>query len=143
MNPIMISMLWRGNTDLNERSRHGLIQFKRRTDHFSFGSQSRNQRRFYESDEADGFDLANAVMLAKKDLFPGEDKGKVIVVKNDDGSYLTLNNKILAIDNIDDRNIDNIAIVAKKWYDSALKKIELLKEAPVGSLPEEEVSGEE
>lgn len=98
---------------------------------------------FYESDEADGFDLANAVMLAKKDLFPGEDKGKVIVVKNDDGSYLTLNNKILAINNIDDRNIDNIAIVAKKWYDSALKKIELLKEAPVGSLPEEEVSGEE
>ena len=110
--------------------------------------EAEDDSEFYESGEADGFDLANAVILTKKDLFPGEDKGKVMVVKNDDGSYLTLNNKILAINNIDDRDINNVAIVAKKWYDSALKKIELLKEAPVGSLVvpiseevEEEASG--
>jgi hypothetical protein len=98
---------------------------------------------FYESEEADGLDLANAVTLSKKDLFPNEKNGKIIVIKNDDGSYLTLNNKILAIDHIDDRNIKDIAVVAKDWYEDALEKIELLKEAPVGSLPEEEEVVEE
>jgi hypothetical protein len=99
-----------------------------------------------EDEEVTGLDLANAVMVSKKDLFPEEESnGKVIIVKNDNGTYLTLNNKILAIDHIDDRNIKDIVIVAKDWYEGALEKIEMLKEAPVGSLPEEEeeASGEE
>lgn len=101
----------------------------------------------YDSAEADGLDLANAVILSKKDLFPNEKVGDVIVVKNDDGTYLTLNNKILAINRIDDRDTKDIIIVSKEWYDDVVEKIKMLKEAPVGSLPEEEVeeeaSGEE
>ena len=97
----------------------------------------------YESDKATKLDLANAVTMSKKDLFPKEDVGTIIVVKNDDGSYLTLNDKILAIDHIDDRDVDDIAIVAKDWYEDALEKIKMLKEAPVGSLPEEEEEVEE
>jgi hypothetical protein len=100
---------------------------------------------FYDSEKSKGLDLAKGFVMSKKDLFPNESFGKIIVVKNDDGTYLTLNNRILAIDTIDDRDLDNLAVVSKDWYENAVEKIELLKEAPVGSLPEEdeEVPGEE
>ena len=89
--------------------------------------------------------MINPKIISKKDLFPNESFGKIIVVKNDDGTYLTLNNRILAINIIDDRDLDDLAVVSKDWYENAVEKIELLKEAPVGSLPEEdeEVPGEE
>lgn len=84
----------------------------------------------------DDLDLANAVTLSKKDLFPDYDNGKIIVVKNDDGSYLKLNGRILAIDHIDDRRLDDISYVANDWYDEVTSKT--IKEAPVGSLPEDD-----
>jgi hypothetical protein len=84
-----------------------------------------------------------AITDTKKNHFPTESIGNIIVVKNDDDTYLTLNNKIIAITSIDDRDVNDIEIVSKDWYDSVKEKIELLKEAPVGSLPEEEDSGEE
>lgn len=72
-----------------------------------------------DSGEADGFDFANAETVAKKDLFPQESKGRVIVIKNDNGTYLTINGKIIAIDHIDNRNINDIAIVPQEWYNDA------------------------
>ena len=105
-----------------------------------------------EEEEATGLDLANSIIVSKKDLFPGEDLGDVIVVKNDDGSFLTLDGKILAIDHIDDKNISDVEIVAKDWYENAVEKINSIKETPVGVMPasedeeeevEEEESGEE
>lgn len=102
--------------------------------------------------EPTGIDLAKAVVVSKKDLFPDEELGKVITVKNDDGSFLVLDDKILAIEYVDDRKLDDIAIVAKDWYEEAVEKINSIKEAPVGVMPaseeeeevvEEEESGEE
>lgn len=106
-------------------------------------NESEDEEEFDESAEAVGLDLADGVILSKKDLFPKEKNGKILVVKNDDGSYLTINDKIIAIDNIDDRKLDNITIVAKDWYENAVEKIESIKEAPVGSLPEEEIIEDE
>ena len=103
----------------------------------------------YDSVNAKGLDLANAIIVSKKDLFPKEKNGKVMVVKNDNGTYLTLNEKILAIHNIDGRSIQDVTIVPNEWYEDAMAKIEAMKEAPVGALPEEEevedeeASGEE
>jgi hypothetical protein len=96
-----------------------------------------------KSGNAEGFNYVTAITDTKKNHFPTESVGNIIVVKNDDDTYLTLNNKIIAITSIDDRDVNDIEIVSKDWYDSVKEKIELLKEAPVGSLPEEEDSGEE
>jgi hypothetical protein len=104
---------------------------------------------FYASDDAEGLELVGAEIIAKKDLFPSEKKGKVIVIKNNDGKYLTINAGIVAIDKIDERNVKDITIVPKDWYEDAIEIIDQVKKAPVGSLPEdeeveeEEVSGEE
>ena len=104
---------------------------------------------FYASDDAEGLELVDAEIIAKKDLFPSEKKGKVIVIKNNDGKYLTINAGIVAIDKIDERNVRDITIVPKDWYEDAIEIIDQVKKAPVGSLPEdeeveeEEVSGEE
>ena len=93
--------------------------------------------------------MVGAEIIAKKDLFPSEKKGKVIVIKNNDGKYLTINAGIVAIDKIDERNVKDITIVPKDWYEDAIEIIDQVKKAPVGSLPEdeeveeEEVSGEE
>ena len=104
---------------------------------------------FYDSDDAEGLELVGAEIIAKKDLFPSEKKGKVIVIKNNDEKYLTINAGIVAIDKIDERNVKDITIVPKDWYEDAIEIIDQVKKAPVGSLPEdeeveeEEVSGEE
>jgi hypothetical protein len=97
----------------------------------------------YDSVNATGLDLANAIIVSKKDLFSKEKNGKVMVVKNDNGTYLTLNNKVLAIDHIDGRPLQSITVVPNEWYEDAMAKIEAMKEAPVGALPEEESEDEE
>lgn len=97
----------------------------------------------YDSVNAKGLDLANAIIVSKKDLFPKEKNGKVMVVKNENGTYLTLNDKILAIHNIDGRSIQDVTIVPNEWYEDAMSKIESMKEAPVGALPEEEETEDE
>lgn len=77
----------------------------------------------YEDDYEDvtGLDLANAEIISKKDVFSNEKPGKILVVKNDDGSYLTLDDKILAVDHISGRKLDEITIVPKDWYDKLSK----------------------
>ena len=103
---------------------------------------------FYDSGNAKGLELVKAEIVSKKDLFPSEKKGKIIAIKNDDGKYLTINNAIISIDKIDDRNVKDISIVPKDWYEEAQEIIDSVKKAPTGSLPEEEIieqeaSGEE
>ncbi len=97
----------------------------------------------YNSENADGYKLVNSEVISKKDLFPNEKKGKVIVIKNDDGTYLTINSKVIAIDTIDNRDVKDITIVPKKWYDDAMEIIDNVKKAPTGSVPEENVEEEE
>lgn len=117
--------------------------------------ESCTEENLYDSPSAEGLKLVSAEVVAKKDLFPSEKKGKVIVIKNDDGKYLTINAGIIAIDKIDERNVKDITIVPKDWYDDAQEIIDQVKkEPPVGALPngittipeeveEEEASGEE
>ena len=88
------------------------------------------------------------IITSKKNLFTDEKLGNVVVVRNDDGSYLTVDNKIVAIDHIDGRDVNEIVVVAKGWYEDALEKINSIKETPVGVIPvpndtDEEDSGEE
>ena len=105
---------------------------------------------YYDSEYANGFELVNAEIISKKDIFPDEKKGKVIVIKNNEGKYLTINDNVIAIDKIDERNVKDITVVPKDWYEDAQEIIDNVKKAPVGSLVvpiseevEEEASGEE
>lgn len=87
--------------------------------------------------EPTGIDLSKAEIVSKKDLFSNESTGKVIVVKNDDASYLTIENKILAIDHISGRKLDEITIVPKDWYDNAKEALDKLKDEAVEASEEE------
>lgn len=99
---------------------------------------------FYDSENADGLDLVRAEFVSKKDLFPSDEKkGKIIAIKNDNGKYLTINGKIVAIDNIDDRNVRDITVVPKDWYNDTMEILDNIKKAPTGAIPEEEISDEE
>lgn len=100
-------------------------------------------KNYYDSEHANGFELVNAEIISKKDIFPEEKKGKIIVIKNNEGKYLTINANVIAIDKIDERSVKDITIVPKDWYEEAQDIIDQVKKAPVGSLPEDEVEEEE
>lgn len=90
----------------------------------------------YVSEEATEFDIVDGYIINKKDLFNDAEPGKVVVIRNDDGKYLTINGKIIGINNIDHRGIKDVAIVPKEWYKDAMKRLEPIKQAaPVGALP--------
>ena len=103
---------------------------------------------FYDSDKADGFDLVRAEIMKKRSIISTENEDQVIVIKNDNGTYLTINNKVIAIDHIDEREVKDSKIVPADWYEEAMGILDQYKEAPTGSVPEEddedeEASGEE
>ena len=98
---------------------------------------------YFDSEHAEGFDFVNAETVSKKDLFSSEKKGKAIVIKNDNGNYLTIEGKIIGIDCIDDRNVKDITIVPKDWYEDTMEILDNVKKAPTGAVPEEEIEEEE
>ena len=98
---------------------------------------------YFDSEHAEGFDFVNAETVSKKDLFSSEKKGKAIVIKNDNGNYLTIDGKIIGIDCIDDRNVKDITIVPKDWYNDTMEILDNVKKAPTGAVPEEEIEEEE
>lgn len=53
-----------------------------------------------------------------KDLQPN----KVLTLVNEDGEYVSLNGNIVAIDMIDDRSVQSIAIVSKHWLDNMMEE---------------------
>lgn len=83
-----------------------------------------------KSDDSDdkitGFTHTAAVTVNIKDLFPAAPSQKVIIPINKDGNYTSIGGKLIAIDKIDDRDLDHLSIVSSDWL--AAKEDELAAE---------------
>ena len=77
-------------------------------------------------DKITGFTHTAAVTVNIKDLFPAAPSQKVIVPINKDGNYTSIDGKLIAIDKIDDRDLDHLSIVSSDWL--AAKEDELSEE---------------
>lgn len=73
-----------------------------------------------------GFTHTAAATVNIKDLFPAAPSQKVIVPINKDGNYTSIDGKLIAIDKIDDRDLDHLSIVSSDWL--AVKEDELNEE---------------
>ena len=140
--PVKLSEDINGTIDVNEIS--NIIGIN----DYSDETVADDDEEFYDSDEADGFDLVRAEIMKKRSLIASENEDQVIVIKNDNGTYLTINNKIIAIDRIDEKDVNDSKLVPSDWYEDAMVILDQYKEAPTGSVPEEsdedeEASGEE
>ena len=93
---------------------------------------------FFCSELAEAVDEYDGVIINKKDIFDDEEAGKVLVIRNDNGKYLTLNHKVIAINKIDERMVKDITIVPKEWYKEAMNMLDNIKQAPTGVFPENE-----
>lgn len=99
---------------------------------------------YFASESATGYLIVDGSIINKKDLFENADSDKVVVIKNKNGKYLTIDGSIVAIDKIDLRNIRDITIVPKEWYKDTMKILDSVKQAPVGAVAEtSEISDEE
>lgn len=68
------------------------------------------------------FDYFAAKVINVNDINKDLQPNKVITLINDDGEYVSLNGNIVAIDMIDDRSVQSIAIVSKHWLDNMMEE---------------------
>lgn len=76
-------------------------------------------------------------------IFPSQKSQDVIVIVDQDGNYLSRGNEIIAVDILDDRSVNESAVVSKEWLDSANEILDSEVSSdniPVGAIP---VNGEE
>ena len=69
-----------------------------------------------------GIKYCAAKVVNIKDIMADQENGKVIVIINEQGNYASESNKIIAIDTIDDKSVDNLAIVSSSWLDNVVVK---------------------
>jgi len=93
----------------------------------------------------DSFRMFAAETINIKDLFPDERRKNVFAIKGPDGDYITIGNaELLAIDKLDNRAVNNLAVVPKSWYNVVTEKLgnieeqNNVKEAPLGVNPPNE-----
>jgi hypothetical protein len=83
----------------------------------------------------------DAELIDIKNLFPDLQPRNVIVIKNLDGDYVTIDNgTIIAINTINNQNVDALTIVSNKYLNELKKAANIdseddKKPAPVGALP--------
>ena len=83
----------------------------------------------------------DAELIDIKNLFPDLQPRNVIVIKNLDGDYVTINNgTIMAVSTINNQNVDALTVVSNKYLNELKKAANIdseddKKPAPVGALP--------
>lgn len=83
----------------------------------------------------------DAELIDIKNLFPNLQPRNVIVIKNLDGDYVTIDNgTIIAISTINNQNVDALTVVSNKYLNELKKAADIdsdddKKPAPVGALP--------
>ena len=66
-----------------------------------------------------GMSFYDGAVVDINTIFPSQKSKEIIVAVDSDGNYLTTDgNKIIAIDIIDDKNVNDSSIVSKEWLDS-------------------------
>lgn len=80
--------------------------------------------KFEQLDHYTGCNFVGASIINVTDLFPDQDSSKVIVIKNNDGSYFNINGAIFAIDSINDKEVDSLSIVSANWLKGFMKRYE-------------------
>ena len=77
-----------------------------------------------------GVDFYDANITNLKDILPDQNKCKIILIKDHDGSYLTNSTgEIVAIDNLDNMALDNVKIVSKKWFDKTQAVVDSINDS--------------
>lgn len=79
------------------------------------------------------FKFFRAEVTNANEIKPGEDSKKIIVLRGSNSDLITMgeDHTIIAIDHINDKNINNISIVSKTWLDNMIKRIEDIDGKPV------------
>ena len=66
-----------------------------------------------------GMSFYDGAVVDINTIFPSQKSKEIIVAVDSEGNYLTTDgNKIIAIDIIDDKNVNDSSIVSKEWLDS-------------------------
>ena len=65
--------------------------------------------------------MYDAKIVNIKELFPKEQPTNAIVIYDEDGNLVALNNEIIAIDTLNDRSLNSITVVSKAWFDGLNK----------------------
>lgn len=91
-----------------------------------------------EDNNPNNIDYFKISIIDQKTLFPQLESSKVIVLKDNDGKYLTIDKSIVAANKIGENYISDVEVISKDWVNNAKKLIKNIKPAPVGTFPKEE-----
>lgn len=65
--------------------------------------------------------MYDAKIMNIKELFPKEQPTNAIIIYKEDGSMLTIDDEIIAIDTLNGKSMNSISIVSKAWFDGLNK----------------------
>lgn len=107
---------------------------------------------YSDSDEIKDIKFFTGNITNIKDIFQDRQPGKILVLNDTNGDYLTIDGNIIAIDLIDEKSLDSLSIVSTQWLNNVLKELnskeseddseEEVKEIPTGMMsPSMSVNG--
>lgn len=107
---------------------------------------------YSDSDEIKDIKFFTGNITNIKDIFQDRQPGKILVLNDTNGDYLTIDGNIIAIDLIDEKSLDSLSIVSTQWLNDVLKELntkeseddseEEVKEIPTGMMsPSMSVNG--
>ena len=90
---------------------------------YNIPEEVENKNEEEESSEEDytykGLSFYDAERINIKDIFPDEQSMDILVIKDEDGNYLTNKDRIIiGIDTVSDESVDETYMVSKHWYDA-------------------------
>lgn len=90
---------------------------------YKLNSDDEKSAEFTSGEEFSGdFDYFAAKVINVNEINKDLQPNKVLTLVNEDGEYVSLNGNIVAIDMIDDRSVQSIAIVSKHWLDNMMEE---------------------
>lgn len=78
---------------------------------------------FSDSDEIKDIKFFTGNITNIKDIFQDRQPGKILVLNDINGDYLTIGGSIIAVDLVDDKSLDSLSIVSTQWLNNVLKEL--------------------
>lgn len=78
---------------------------------------------FSDSDEFNDINFFTGNIINIKDIFQDRQPGKILVLNDTNGDYLTIDGNIIAVDLIDEKSLDSLSVVSTHWLNEVLKEL--------------------
>lgn len=87
-----------------------------------------------------GFKYFSGKIINEKDIFQDKTRSKVLVLVDQEGEMISDNDKIVAVDLIDNKSVDSLSIVSTNWLNPILEKLNhYTEDKDVKEYPDKEV----